>query len=404
MKKIVIIGGGLSGLECARTLVENDYSDLIVLERNSEIIRKNSWKTFERTVKKFGLEACIASNVAEIYLRAVDVDSSEIIGSNSIEIKALVLDSMKVYEKLLQNITSYVKTDSEVIKIEKEKKGYIIFTKNNKYEADIIIDASGVEFLTENLLSNKEFESNAFFLCYGKRFANCNANIMRNIAFFDFDSPFKLNGTWCYQVDENTVEIGVSRFTNSYEMDSEEILIELEELFEKYKKLEPFNDVLKNAAVVDIIRGYCSLLPRVKIKKENIYIVGDAKGAVSFSGYGVENALESGRQCALSIIKNKKYKYYVTSPSRGLAGLKIVWGLKATDLRNFASSIVKDLGAKRALKFFTGEMTFSFFLHCLKITRKHNIKITDYVSKGLLIRALLNLKPKKKHYASFIFT
>ena len=196
MKKIVIIGGGLAGLECARTLVEKGHTDLILLERNETILRRNSWKVFERTVKKFGLDDCVANTINEIVLRTLDIDKLEIIASHSKKIKALVLDSVKVYETLLKNIASHVKINSEVVKIEKQKDGYVIFTDKDQYEANIIVDASGVEFITENLLERKEFQSIGLFTCYGKRYSNCNVESIRNLAFFDFDSPFKINGTW----------------------------------------------------------------------------------------------------------------------------------------------------------------------------------------------------------------
>ena len=402
MKKIVIIGGGIAGLECAKTLVENGYTEVILLERNNEIIRSNSWKTFERTVKRFELEDCIASKIEEIYQRTIDIDTSEIMVSSYRNLKAVVLDSKKVYAKILQNIKSYVKTNTEVEKIERNQTGYKILTTNGTFEADIIVDASGVEYLTENLLSNKEFKSNAFYMCYGKRYTNCNISSVKDKAIFDNHSVFKLFGGWCYPVNDNTVEIGVGRLTNSFEMNSEEVIIGLEELLTQYKKLEPFNKMFDNADHVETISGYCSLLPRTKLKKENVYIIGDAKGAVPFSGYGVENALESGRQCALSIIKNKKYKYFVTSPSRGIAGLKAMWGLNMKEIRDLSSGITTTFSDKRAFQFYTGKMTVSFFIDCFKIARKNNIKLMKHLSIGLVLRAIFNLKPKKKHYASFL--
>ena len=165
MKKILIIGGGIAGLECARTLVENNYSEFILLERNIKIIRRNSWKTFEQTVKKFDLDDCIASRVSKIYQRTIDIDSSKVINHSYKNLNAMILDSEKIYEKLLQNVKSHVKTNSEVIKIEEDKRGYSIYTKNHRYKADIIIDASCIEYLTENLLENKEFDTNAFYMC-----------------------------------------------------------------------------------------------------------------------------------------------------------------------------------------------------------------------------------------------
>jgi len=140
----------------------------------------------------------------------------------------------------------------------------------------------------------------------------------------------------------------------------------------------------------------------VNIQKDNIYLLGDTKGAVPFSGYGVENALESGRQCALSIIKKKKYKYFITPPSRGLAGLQANWAFNASQQRKFAGSIAEKFGKKRAYQFFTGDMTAGFFFDCVKLANKNDIKITDYVSKGLIFRALFKLNPKRKHYESFL--
>ena len=296
-KKIIIIGGGVAGLQFAKTMYEQGYNNFLILEKNPSIIKKNSWKTFERTVNNYGLQNSIYLKTKDIHFRTIDIDSLGILQDSIHEIDCYVLNSDKVYKQFENALGSFIETNQQVTEIVRKNGGYEIVTNgkpenptdSKKYEADIIIDASGAFSVTDTLLQN-DFQVTSMYTCYCKRFTSCESKHIMNSAYFDFDDAFKLMGSSVYPIDDTTAEIGIARFVGFPELSQSDRINQIESLFDKYLKMEPYNKVFRNAKYQTTIKGYAPLLPRLELMKNNIYFVGNTKGAVPYSGYGVENA------------------------------------------------------------------------------------------------------------------
>jgi flavin-dependent dehydrogenase len=130
-------------------------------------------------------------------------------------------------------------------------------------------------------------------------------------------------GAWVYPINESQAEIGVARFTSEKEFDDPHYLEKFDSLLEQYKNLTPYKEVFKMETYIKTMKGYAPLKPRLLIQRNNIYYIGDTKGAIPWSGYGVENALKSGKEAAISIVHKKKYKYYICPPTKGYSILRI---------------------------------------------------------------------------------
>jgi flavin-dependent dehydrogenase len=399
MAKVAIIGGGLAGLECARTLNEQNY-DFLLLEKNPSVVKNNSWKTFEEPVKYFGLEDCVVNKPSMIKFRTIY--QGKVTYTANEPINCAVIDSKKVYEHYLKMIdASKIITDAEIVGIRKAGKGYELYTKDKAFFIEKIVDASGSAPIVDKLLGSIEEMPTVFYTCYGKRFTNVKTKEIINNAFFDFESPFKLAGSWVYAIDENTADLGVARFSNVFELKNplnSQRIPELEKLINYYIGIEPFNEAFKNAKETETISGVTPLWPRTHISRNNntLLYIGDAQGSINYSGYGFENALMSGRKAAESIINNKEYNFHITPPSIGLCILRHLWGCSPEELRSTATGI-SELKPFEIEKFFRGKTDLQFLSRAYRISRKRNINILKNNPPELLIRALLHMNPLIKY-------
>jgi flavin-dependent dehydrogenase len=306
---------------------------------------------------------------------------------------AVILDSKKVYSHYERILKDKIVLDCEVKGIEKKQDGFLINTSKGNYGSEILVDASGVSNVSDYFFNNGWFRQAAYFTCYGKRFSNC--NIPKDApSFFDFESP-ELFGTWCYPVNNDTLELGVSRYSKKIEVESNKD--ELEILLEKYCKLSPFNEYLKGSTPGEVVKGNIPLLPRPYNINNGVIFIGDAKGTC-YSGQGLFNALYSAKAAADYLLNGKDYEYSVCQPLRNIGFLNMVSQLNAQEFRILFKNITKFSG-NDLFKFLTGTIDNEFMVHALKSTPKElRSVIARITDKSMLLRSFFNGKPKKSDY------
>lgn len=395
-KKIIIIGAGLAGLECGKTLLSNGFRDFLILDRKKELPEAKSWKTFPEVVSDFNLDDCCYGELNEVHFRSINLDELTVLQDNTKTIPSKVLHSEKVYEKYQSLLHPFIRTNQNVARITRSYGLYRIETPDHLYYAEKIIDASGWKAVTDSIRDQGSFKQNAFYTCYARRFSNCDTTMIQNSFYFDFDHPSYLCGSWIYKLDDSHAEIGVARLVGHDELSNPEDLKAVHALFDQYIKMEPFNTIFRNAHYEKTILGNSPLKPRLDIQKNDIYYVGDAKGTVPYSGYGIQNALESGRAAALSIIHRKKYDYFITPPALGFCLLKILWNT-GMSLRILANGI-SYLDAANTKKFFTGKIDFPFFKISVQILIKLGFKLSDFLSWQDRFRLFMGLSLSKESY------
>lgn len=403
MNNVIIIGAGISGLELGTNLIRNNYDNFLILEKNDSIYKQNSWKTLGSLVDSFYHSNCVANNVKDLHMRTFDLETKKIITDylvssdnfKGVNERAVILDSKKVYNNYDKILSDKIILNSEIINIEKNMNDNFVITSSNgeSYISKLLVDASGVANVTDKLFNKTWFKQSAYFTCYGKRFNDC--SIAKNTpSFFDFESP-ELFGTWCYPVNSNTIELGVSRYSKTMEIETNKE--ELEFLLSEYSKLHPFDDYLKGSTPGEVISGSIPLLPRPYNIKDGVIFIGDSKGTC-YSGQGLFNAFNSAKEAADYLLKGKEYNYSVCQPLRNIGFLNMVWQLNTEHFRTLFKNITKFTNDD-LFKFLTGTIDNEFMIHALKSTPKElRGVIAKVTNKPLLLRSFLNGKPKESDY------
>lgn len=392
-KKIVIIGAGLAGLQCGKSLLQNGIKDFIILEKRKNIIRKISWKTFPDVVSNFNLQVGIVNELSEVHFRSCDLESNLILQDNIQNLRCTILDSKKIYQKYETELKEYISINQNVVSINKRSEKYIVNTETQELVSDIIVDASGIENIVDKLLTNRKSQK-AYMPCYGKRFKNCNSNLVKGKFYFDFDNPFTLFGGWMYDLGGGVVELGVATYSDKRDMTELKLYDEYEKTFMMLIKNYPFCEVFKDSTHIETLTGDIPLTTRVKIFHDNIYYIGDSKGTVPFSGYGIQNSLESAQEAAFSIIKNHAYEYFITPPGIGMSIIKGLW-CSGYDLRKIVNGI-SFLSEQETSRVFHGKIDYQFFEKATDILRRMDLDANRILDYQIVSDSTFTLPDKEK--------
>lgn len=402
MYDVIIIGAGLAGLECARSLLSYGISNILILEKNPEIGKLILWKTFEPVIRKFHLEDCVSHISNQTIIRTINLREKSIQSQNIVLVKGYLVDSVKLYAEYVNWIQNCLCTGMEVTSIKKtDQQQFILGTSSGDvYRTRYLVDASGIDSVTDTLLDTKKFTHKAFYSCYAYRFTRCDTRRISDSTFFDFESPFGLCGAWCFIKDKQTIEIGVARLKDHFEMDKPDGLKKMDNLLKEYIQLAPFDQALEKAEFQSIVRGYIPLMPRTAIQNGNRFFCGDSAGAIAFSGAGFRNSLESGRSVSESIALGKKHSYYIIHPAYSLALLSIIWRFKPDELVRLID-LSRFFSNEDLIQLITGHVNMALLNRINMIVLKNGVNPLTKIPIGLQMKILLKIKPSRKDYLIF---
>jgi salicylate hydroxylase len=327
MKKIAIIGAGISGLFIANLFKENSDYSLSIYEKNSSIDMEEGYGIQLSTnsikiLNKIGFDALDQNEIfnpekIDFYesikeKKICDLNISEF---NSENCKYTTLKRSKLVEFLKNRLdVNIIKYGHDIEKIEKNNNQITLtFSQNNKINCDHLIISDGVFSKSKSLISNDQIKpvyDNSIAIRGNISSSNISNIDKRNISLFmghDFhyviyplsndNKAFNFIGILKYKLTSNKLD--------NYD------------LFKKETFIQSIKDKLQgkiSATILDNltnIKYFPVFVSKNYLKPvDNIFLVGDAFFAFPPSfAQGASQSIEGGHELFDNIVNNKDHFY-----------------------------------------------------------------------------------------------
>ena len=327
MKKIAIIGAGISGLFIANLFKENSDYSLSIYEKNSSIDMEEGYGIQLSTnsikiLNKIGFDALDQNEIfnpekIDFYesikeKKICDLNISEF---NSENCKYTTLKRSKLVEFLKNRLdVNIIKYGHDIEKIEKNNNQITLtFSQNNKINCDHLIISDGVFSKSKSLISNDQIKpvyDNSIAIRGNISSSNISNIDKRNISLFmghDFhyviyplsndNEAFNFIGILKYKLTANKLD--------NYNLFKEETFIQSIKDKLQGKISATILDNLTNIKYFPVFVSKSYLKP-----VDNIFLVGDAFFAFPPSfAQGASQSIEGGYELFDNIINNKDHFY-----------------------------------------------------------------------------------------------
>ena len=327
MKKIAIIGAGISGLFIANLFKENPDYSLSIYEKNSSIDMEEGYGIQLSTnsikiLNKIGFDALDQNEIfnpekIDFYesikeKKICDLNISEF---NSENCKYTTLKRSKLVEFLKKRLDlNIIKYDHDIEKIEKNNNQITLtFNQNNKINCDHLIISDGVFSKSKSLISNDQIKpvyDNSIAIRGNISSSNISNINKKNISLFmghDFhyviyplsnnNEAFNFIGILKYKLTSNKLD--------NYNLFKEETFIQSIKDKLQGKISATILDNLTNIKYFPVFVSKSYLKP-----VDNIFLVGDAFFAFPPSfAQGASQSIEGGYELFDNIINNKDHFY-----------------------------------------------------------------------------------------------
>ena len=327
MKKIAIIGAGISGLFIANLFKENSDYSLSIYEKNSSIDLEEGYGIQLSTnsiniLNKIGFDALDPNEIfnpekIDFYesikeKKICDLNISEF---NSENCKYTTLKRSKLVEFLKNRLdVNKIKYGHDIEKIEKDNNQITLtFSQNNKINCDHLIISDGVFSKSKSLISNEQIKpvyDNSIAIRGNISSSNISNINKKNISLFmghDFhyviyplsndNEAFNFIGILKYKLTSNKLD--------NYNLFKEETFTQSIKDKLQSKISATILDNLTNIKYFPVFVSKSYLKP-----VDNIFLVGDAFFAFPPSfAQGASQSIESGYELFDNIINNKDNFY-----------------------------------------------------------------------------------------------
>ena len=327
MKKIAIIGAGISGLFIANLFRENSDYSLKIYEKNSSIDLEEGYGIQLSTnsvniLNKIGFDALDQNEIfnpekIDFYesikeKKICDLNISEF---NSENCKYTTLKRSKLVEFLKNRLdVNIIKYGHDIEKIEKDNNQITLtFSQNNKINCDHLIISDGVFSKSKSLISNEQIKpvyDNSIAIRGNISSSNISNINKKNISLFMGHDFHYVIYPLCND-NEALNFIGILKYKlTANKLDNYN-------LFKEETFIQSIKDKLQDKISATILENLTNIkyfpvfVSKSYLKPvDNIFLVGDAFFAFSPSfAQGASQSIESGYELFNNIINNKENFY-----------------------------------------------------------------------------------------------
>lgn len=300
MFDVLILGGGLAGLNAAQILLTKKGIRVGLIEKGLPVKNNPIRLTYVDTLTKFGLKNCIKAEYNQFglisYHGARSVHSYK---KNMFAALDYQKACSKIYNQVIKNDT-FKMIQGRAVSLNKTNSFVEIKLKDgHKYRTKLFIDASGIAHFANKQLNNNLPQ--LYSHSYGQSFSGTKNEKKKEAWFISGSIPYGSGGGWYYPFGENKASVGFALITKDKRFPAKE-------LREKYRRaiteISPIKQYLKNAHPEGYEIGTIPIEHLSSFNDERILVIGDAAGqATPWMCMGVEPALENSAIAADIAIK-----------------------------------------------------------------------------------------------------
>ena len=365
MKKVAIIGAGISGLFIANLFKKNLNYQITVYEKKSSIdlegvygiqLSVNSVKLLNQIgFDKFQSNKKFNPNKINFYSikssnKICDLNISDF---NSDDCKYTTLKRSDLINFLKKNLESLIKTNHSVSKIGQEnEKIQIMFENKDTFECDYLIISDGVFSKSKNLISNNKIQSKYNnTLAIRGMIPNSSKIDHKNISLFlgpDFHYviyPVSPNGDLNF--------IAIMKYNLSLNEQKNQSLFTDENFIKRILdnvplEMREFLDEIKELKIFPVFVS-CNFF---KTKNNNIHFIGDAFFAFPHSfAQGASQSIEGAYELFKSIENNSETNFFNNRVSKTkMVNIRSKFNQFAFHLSSPLTRFFRNLFLKRLLK------------------------------------------------------
>ncbi len=366
MKKIAVIGAGISGLFIANLFKRNPKYQVTIFERNNSIDLKegygiqlsvNSIKILNK-IQFDGLEDNEKFNPDKINFYSIKNSSKicelNISDFNTENCKFTTLKRSSLINFLKKNLEKEIKFDHTISKIEQQNQIIKIAFKNNEiYECDYLIISDGVFSKGKNLLSKNRIEPkfNNTLAIRGIIPSSSNMADKKNISLF-------LGSNFHYVIypvspDGDLNFIALIKFKLSEDEQKDYSLFNNDIFIKKILKKVPHINK-KFFDNIDNLKIYPVFISRdfFKVKNNNIHLIGDAFFAFPPSfAQGASQSIEGAYELFESIENNTESNFFINRVDKiKMVNNRSKFNQFAFHLSNPLTTLLRNFFLKRFVK------------------------------------------------------
>ena len=273
---IIIVGAGVSGLMLAKLLDDSKLKVLLIENRSTiKKLWNHRYGTFKETVEKFNLEKYVIKKYKKFAFGMSELEKQTVLSYHDYRFQIV---DMNLFAKDLK-LKCDVLTKFNIKKIRRMNGKIVIFNKNNKYAANIVVDCSGCSQVVSHHLKRPEKKDSINFLNTFLELSNCNIpKEFTDRVYFPHHFLYMNIPLCLYPYSRTECQFGHSDLvSNKFPL----VKGQAKSIYLFMQNEEPYKTWFKDAKVKEKVRKISSTTITRSLVDDNFIACGEAGGATT---------------------------------------------------------------------------------------------------------------------------